>query len=102
MLAQLEDSASQGCYLCILILDKARDELHSLTSEKAASIGRLQSFIVARPSHDDSLGGEIVQFEISYFIDGFIKPDAFALTIGLTLYKLLCRSSRRLRSRAAE
>jgi hypothetical protein len=88
-LTQLENSASQGCYLCMIFFDNARDEMRKLTAEKRAIISRLRSFIIARPSHDDSLDGEIVQLEITYYVDGIIKPDAFAMTIGIILYRLL-------------
>jgi hypothetical protein len=85
----LEKSASQGCYLCIIFFNRARDEKRNLTTEKKAMINRLRSFVIARPSQDDSLEGEIVQLELAYFVDGLIKPDTFAMTVGIILYKLL-------------
>jgi hypothetical protein len=88
-LADLEKSASQGCYLCTLFWDNVRDGMRNLTAEKKAVIDRLLSFVIARPSHDDSFEGLIVQLKLAYFIDGLIEPDAFAMTVGITLYNLL-------------
>jgi hypothetical protein len=92
-LAQLEQSAHQGCYLCTIFFDKVRDGMENLSTDKKATSSRLRSFLIARPNYDDSFGGEIVQLEISYFIDGLIKPDTFALTVGVILYQLLRKLS---------
>lgn len=87
----LEKSAKQGCYLCIIFWDKVHDEICRLTIEREESVDRLQGFVVARPNFDDSFEGEIVQLEIIYYVDGLIESGTYAMTVGVILYKLLCK-----------
>jgi hypothetical protein len=87
----LEKSAKQGCYLCTIFWDKVHDQICRLTAEKEESADRLQGFVVARPNFDDSFEGDIVQLEIIYYVDGLIESETYAMTVGVILYKLLCK-----------
>jgi hypothetical protein len=91
-IAGLEESATHGCYLCTIFWDKVRDEIRQLTAKSKQSIGRLSSFVIARPNKKAGFKGDIIDLELAFFIDGLIEPGAYVMTVGIFLYKLLRRS----------
>lgn len=89
-LAELEESASRGCYLCIVLFGSVHDQIEEVADHIRARIGRLQSYIVAQPSTHDPTEQAAIEIEISYYIDGVINSNTFACSVRVFLHKVAC------------
>jgi hypothetical protein len=83
----LERSAKSGCYLCTIFWDLVHDMVHELEGPKKEEIDRLMGVVIARPNQEESFEEDIIQLELSYFVDAKLKQDAFAFTVGIILWR---------------
>lgn len=81
----LERSASNGCYLCTIFWDLVRDRVDGLDQPNKGQVDRLSGLAIARPSRQEGFADEVIQLELSYFVDG--KQDAFIFTVGVILWR---------------
>ena len=89
-IAELEQSARNGCNLCRTLVDIVRDKTHELEEPIKKVLPQLLGIVIVRPYNNVGDNQESIVLEISYFIDGKVEQETYGFSVDILL--LPCQS----------